>query len=110
MSRPQLADNEPLLVIVPDGFGADRPVLAFWQWTTNPDNKTKVNCIQTGIQKADTPAEGSLKFSLAAEYTLDCTWDEKTEKLAVHMTGGPDAQGQDVGPLNLVAHFRPHSQ
>jgi hypothetical protein len=97
-------------VIVPNGFGTGMPVLAFWQWTTDQHKGSKVNYIQTGTQKADTPAEGSLKFSLDADYSLTCTWDETTEKLAVQMAGGADAHSQDIGQLDLAAHFRPHSQ
>ncbi len=73
-------------------------------------NQPKVNYVQTGTQRAETPSEGFLKFSLVADYTLTCTWDEKTEKLAVHMAGGAETQGNDVGSLDLAAHFRPHSE
>ncbi len=97
-------------MIVPDGFATGKPILAFWQWTVDQHNQPKVNYTQTGAQKAVTASEGLLKFSLAAEYTLTCTWDEKTEKLAVHMAGGAETQSHDVGLLELAAHFRPHSE
>lgn len=106
-NRPQYADNEPILVVVPDGFGAAKPALAFWQWTVDKDGKTKVNCIQNGSQDDDTPAEGSLKFNISADYTLHCTWDEKTEQLAVSMSHDVATGIQEVGPLTLAAHFRP---
>ncbi|KAK4246016.1 hypothetical protein C7999DRAFT_33571 [Corynascus novoguineensis] len=117
LNWPQYADNEPILVIVPSGFGVGRPVLAFWQWTTDQNNQQKVNCAHTGTQTTENPSEGSLTFTAtahddtkaAAEYLLTCTWNEKTEKLAVHMAGAADANGQDIGPLDLMAHFEAHS-
>ncbi|KAK3905147.1 hypothetical protein C8A05DRAFT_31020 [Staphylotrichum tortipilum] len=109
LNWPQYADNEPILVVVPEGFGDGKPALAFWQWTVDKDGNTKVNCVQNGTQKADTPAEGSLKFTLAADFTLDCTWDEKTENLAVRMGGDAVSEAQAIGPLTLAAHFRPHT-
>ncbi len=95
-------------MVIPDGFAAGRPALTFWQWTTDKDGKTKVNCVQDVSQTDHVPAEGSLKFTIAGDYKLACTWDETTEQLAVRMSGGDGAQIQDVGPLTLAAHFQPH--
>lgn len=97
------------MVIVPEGFGAGKPLLAFWQWTVDEKGQAKVNCVRTGTQKAEGPAEGSLKFSLISDYTLVCTWDEKTEKLAVHMEGQATVPGQDI-PLELGALIQFHSE
>ncbi|KAL2198848.1 hypothetical protein P885DRAFT_6595, partial [Corynascus similis CBS 632.67] len=117
LNWPQYADNEPILVIAPNGFGVGKPILAFWQWTTDENSQQKVNCVHTGTQTTENPSEGSLTFTAATpddtkatpEYLLTCTWNEETEKLAVHMAGAADANGQDIGPLNLMAHFEAHS-
>ena len=75
----------------------------------DPNNQPKVNYVYTGSQQTETPAEGSLKFSTTGDYAMTCTWDEKTEKLAIHMEG-PDKYTQDVGPLDLAAVITYHSE
>ncbi|KAF7551999.1 hypothetical protein G7Z17_g4619 [Cylindrodendrum hubeiense] len=105
---PQYATNEPFITIVPEGFGAGKPVLAFWQWTVNADGKPNFPCILKGVQQADTPSEASLKFTFADYYTMTCTWDEKTENLAIHMQE-PQKHGQDIGPFDLAALVEFHS-
>lgn len=105
---PQYADNEPFMAIVPEGFGPGKPFLAFWQWTVDQANQHKVNCIHTGTQQAETPAEGSLKFTSTGDYTMACTWNEETEELAVHMEG-PDKHSQDLVPLRMAALVKFHS-
>ncbi|KND89251.1 hypothetical protein TOPH_06175 [Tolypocladium ophioglossoides CBS 100239] len=99
---PRYATNELFIVIVPDGFGADKPVLAFWQWTVNAENKPKSPCLVHGVQQAETPSEGVFKFTFTDYYIMACTWDEKTERLAINMQE-PQKHGQDIGPFNLAA-------
>ncbi|KAI1019167.1 hypothetical protein LB503_009214 [Fusarium chuoi] len=48
-----------------------------------------------------------VKFSYHSYYDITCTWDEKTEKLAVHMKG-PEAN-QDLGEYTLSALIDRHS-
>lgn len=106
---PQLATDEPLVVIVPEGFGPGKPVLAIWQWTVDASKQRKVNCIRTGSQEdVALSGSGAVGFRLAADYSMTCTWDEKTEKLSVCMQG-PDNHSQDVGPLDLGAVIKLHS-
>lgn len=106
---PEYASSEPILVVVPSGIGTGKPVLAIWQWTQDAQGKTKVPSILQGTQQSDTPSEGAVKFSFTDNYTLTCNWDEKTEKLAVHLQE-PEKHGQDVGPLDLSALFKYHSE
>lgn len=108
--RTDYANDEPFMVIVPEGFAPGSPVLAFWQWTETHDKRLKVNCVRTGAHQAEGPSEGSpLGFVLVSDYTMTFAWDAETEKLAVRMEG-PDKHAQDVGPLDLAALIKFHSQ
>ncbi|VUC32853.1 unnamed protein product [Clonostachys rosea] len=106
---PQTASDEPFTAIVPEGLGDGKPVLAFWQWTVDANLNPKVECIAQGTQTAETPANDKIKFSFSDHYSLDCTWDVKTEELAVHMqeTGKHE---QDIGPFKLAALIEFHSE
>ncbi|KAF4458704.1 hypothetical protein FALBO_14554 [Fusarium albosuccineum] len=93
MSNPQkdkstmaVDHNEPAIFIIPDGFGDGKPVLSLWQWTKDSKGQVK--------------APEQYKFSYNSYYDITCTWDQKTEKLAVHMKEGGNLQ-QDVADLNL---------
>ncbi|KAH6851378.1 hypothetical protein B0I37DRAFT_404997 [Chaetomium sp. MPI-CAGE-AT-0009] len=107
-TKKEWADNEPIVVIVPEGFGTDKPLLAFWQWKEDLNKDFRANYINQTTQQAEAPSEGSLTFnSLSTDrYTLTCTWDEKTEKLATRVTG-PDHEEDTM--LDLTALIRFHS-
>ncbi|GAB1318009.1 hypothetical protein MFIFM68171_08219 [Madurella fahalii] len=105
-NQPKKADNEPFMAIVPDGFGADKPILAFWQWS-EADNQSKVNYTYKGSQQTETASGGCVKFSVAGDFTMACTWDEKTKKLAVRL--GQGESHVDLGLLDLAISIKLHS-
>lgn len=109
LNWPQVAENELIVLIVPEGLGAGKPVLAFWHWTVNAQGEAGAPCALRGIQQADTPGEGTLKFSFTDKYALDCTWDMKTEQLAVTIQES-EKDGQHVEPLTLAALIDVHSE
>ncbi|KAJ3539857.1 hypothetical protein NM208_g5314 [Fusarium decemcellulare] len=119
------ASKEPVTIIVPEGFGADKPVVAIWQWTKASNGKQKVPYILNGIQK-DSQSNGngaqngkqngsqssgqSVQFSLGdSTYEFACAWDRKTEKLDVQMKEQKKG-AQHIGPFDLSAIITPHSQ
>ncbi|CAH0058640.1 unnamed protein product [Clonostachys solani] len=106
---PQNASNEPFTAIAPEGFGAGKPILAFWQWTVDAHLDPKVQCIAQGTQTAETLADDKVKFTFSDHYNLACTWDVKTEELAVHMQD-PGKHEQDIGPFKLAALIEFHSE
>lgn len=94
---------------MPEGFGTGKPLLAFWQWKEDLNKDFRANYIKKTTQQAEAPSEGSLKFnSLSTDrYTLTCTWDEKTEKLATRVTG---PYHKEDTMLDLTALIRSHSE
>ena len=90
------ATDELFMLVVPEGFGAGKPVIGLSQWTVNQDGKPKVNCYLHGVQQNEAPSEGKLKFTFSYHYVLTCAWDEKTEALAVTVQE-PHGHTQDVG-------------
>lgn len=106
---PEHASDEPFVAIVPQSFGVNKPVLVFWQWTTDADGNQKVPCALQGVQEAEEPADNKLKFTFTNQYTLDFTWDEATEELAIHMKA-PDKHEKDIGPFKLAALIEYHSE
>ncbi|KAF4990299.1 hypothetical protein FDECE_14442 [Fusarium decemcellulare] len=97
----EFANNEPVIFIVPDGFGDGKPILSLWQWTKDSKGQTKAPSFRDAVQKAlSDPSSDQYKFSYNSYYDITCTWDKKTEKLAVHMKEGGNLQ-QDVANLNL---------
>ncbi|KAH6873881.1 hypothetical protein B0T10DRAFT_553013 [Thelonectria olida] len=101
------ASNEMAIFIVPEGFGEGKPVLSLWQWTSDGSGKEKSPSFRNEVQKLEPGAGNGVKFSYKSYYDLTCTWDEKTEKLAVHMKG-PEAD-QDLGEFTLSALIERHS-
>ncbi|KAF6803176.1 hypothetical protein CSOJ01_11091 [Colletotrichum sojae] len=104
---PKYASNEMGIFIVPDGFGEGKPVLSLWQWTKNADCVQNFPSFRDMTQKIQPGFEGGVKFSFKDYYELNCNWDEKTEKLDVHMKG-PEAN-QQLGVFTLSALVDRHS-
>lgn len=96
------------IFIVPEGFGDGKPVLSLWQWTHDDTGTEKSPSFRAESQKMLPGAGKGVKFSYHSYYDITCTWDEKTEKLAVHMKG-PEAN-QDLGEYTLSALIDRHSQ
>jgi hypothetical protein len=92
------------MVIVPEGFGAGKPVLAFWQWTVDQRNQTRVQCFRPGSQQSYESLEGLRVFRLPSDYPLACTWEETTEQLSVFMEGAPGQHSQTI-ELDLAARI-----
>ncbi|OHE98462.1 hypothetical protein CORC01_06253 [Colletotrichum orchidophilum] len=108
---PSYATNEMATFIVPEGFGKDKPVLAVWQWTKNGQNKPKNPNVHVAKQSILAGPEKSVKFEYDSFYHLTCTWQENTERLAVHMKGsGIESNvSKDLGEFALAAHYDRHS-
>ncbi|CAM1511899.1 Fc.00g094120.m01.CDS01 [Cosmosporella sp. VM-42] len=103
----QFASNEMAIFIVPEGFGDGKPVLSLWQWTVDGSGNKKSPSFREAVQKLESGAGNGVKFSYHSYYDLTCTWDKKTEKLAVHMKG-PEAN-KDLGEFSLSAIIERHS-
>ncbi|KAG7411291.1 hypothetical protein Forpe1208_v010627 [Fusarium oxysporum f. sp. rapae] len=95
------------IFIVPEGFGDGKPVLSLWQWTHDDTGTEKSPSFRAESQKMLSGTGKGVKFSYHSYYDITCTWDETTEKLAVHMKG-PEAN-QDLGEYNLSALIDRHS-
>ncbi|KAF4461394.1 hard-surface inducible [Fusarium albosuccineum] len=101
------AKDEMAIFIVPEGFGDGKPVLSLWQWTKDGSGKDKAPSFRHEVQKLESGATNGVKFSYHSYYDITCNWDEKTEKLAVHMKG-PEANS-DLGEFTLSALIDRHS-
>ncbi|RSM18461.1 hypothetical protein CDV31_002596 [Fusarium ambrosium] len=105
---PEYASNEPILVLVPEGVGARKPVLAFWQWTEDAEKKPKVTFSINTVQRAENGPGEPLKFDFdGPPYSLYCIRDEGTAKLAVHMKG-PEGD-KELGDLTQAVSKQSHS-
>ncbi|EXL42922.1 hypothetical protein FOCG_14485 [Fusarium oxysporum f. sp. radicis-lycopersici 26381] len=107
ISWSKYASDEMSIFIVPEGFGDGKPVLSLWQWTHDDTGTEKSPSFRAESQKMLPGAGKGVKFSYHSYYDITCTWDETTEKLAVHMKG-PEAN-QDLGEYNLSALIDRHS-
>ncbi|KAF4946975.1 hypothetical protein FSARC_14069 [Fusarium sarcochroum] len=104
----QYASNEMAIFIVPEGFGQGKPVLSLWQWTHDDSGTPKAPSFRAEHQTIESgPDKQGVKFSYTSYYNITCVWDEKTEKLAVHMKG-PEG-GQDLGEFKLEVRIEGHS-
>ncbi|KAM0542736.1 hypothetical protein ACHAPJ_012669 [Fusarium lateritium] len=103
----QYASDEMAIFIVPEGFGQGKPVLSLWQWTHDGSGTANSPSFRAEPQKIEFGPGKGVKFSYNSYYNITCTWDEKTEKLAVHMKG-PEAN-QDLGEFTLAALIDRHS-
>jgi predicted nucleic acid-binding Zn-ribbon protein len=101
------ASDEFCLFIAPEGFGEGRPILSMWQWTQDSQGKEKAPSFRAEQQKILSPLDDNgVKFSYHSYYDITCTWNKKTDTLAVHMKG-PEAD-QDLGEFKLSAVTNPH--
>ncbi|KAL0935862.1 uncharacterized protein CTRU02_208076 [Colletotrichum truncatum] len=105
---PTYAENEMAMFIVPEGFGEGKPVLSLWQWTKDAhEQKPKDPSFRSELMKVVPGAANGVKFTYKSFYELTCTWNNKTEKLAVYMQGGGDSK--DLGEFALSALHDRHS-
>lgn len=109
---PSYATNEMATFIVPEGFGKDKPVLAVWQWTKNGEGKPKNPNVHVAKQSILSSPEKTVKFEYNSFYHVTCTWQQSTERLAVHMKGsGIESNvSQEIGDFALAVHLDRHSQ
>ncbi|KAF5230974.1 hypothetical protein FANTH_13588 [Fusarium anthophilum] len=107
ISWSKYARDEMSIFIVPEGFGDGKPVLSLWQWSHDDTGTEKSPSFRAESQKMLSGARKGVKFSYHSYYDITCTWDETTEKLAVHMKG-PEAN-QDLGEYTLSALIDRHS-
>ncbi|KAK1450458.1 hypothetical protein CMEL01_07794 [Colletotrichum melonis] len=108
---PNYATNEMATFIVPEGFGKDKPVLAVWQWTKNGEGKPKNPNVHVAKQTILSSPEKTVKFEYNSFYHVTCTWQQSTERLAVHMKGsGIESNvSQEIGDFALAVHLDRHS-
>ncbi|KAF5613622.1 hard-surface inducible [Fusarium subglutinans] len=107
ISWSKYASDEMSIFIVPEGFGDGKPVLSLWQWSHDDTGTEKSPSFRAESQKMLSGAGKGVKFSYHSYYDITCTWDETTERLAVHMKG-PEAN-QDLGEYTLSALIDRHS-
>lgn len=92
------AKDEPAIFIVPDGFGEGKPILSLWQYTQDSAGKLKDPSFRNEVQKSVSGIDTDIvKFSYHSYYDISCTWEAKTDKLAVHVKEG--SHGEDVGNM-----------
>ncbi|KAI8685413.1 hypothetical protein NCS55_00213200 [Fusarium keratoplasticum] len=92
------AKDEPAIFIVPDGFGEGKPILSLWQYTQDSAGKLKDPSFRNAVQKSVSGiGTDVVKFSYHSYYDISCTWEAKTDKLAVHVKEG--SHGEDVGSM-----------
>ncbi|KAH7274899.1 hypothetical protein MRS44_006852 [Fusarium solani] len=92
------AKDEPAIFIVPDGFGEGKPILSLWQYTQDSAGKLKDPSFRNEVQKSVSGiGTDVVKFSYHSYYDISCTWEAKTDKLAVHVKEG--SHGEDVGSM-----------
>ncbi|KAH7144206.1 hypothetical protein B0J13DRAFT_607620 [Dactylonectria estremocensis] len=102
------ASDELAIFIAPEGLGEGKPILSLWQWTQDSAGNKKSPSFRQAVQKVDSSAPaGQVKFSYHSYYDVACTWDEKTEKLAVKMT--ENGTTKDIGEMTLAAIIDRHS-
>ncbi|KAJ4187494.1 hypothetical protein NW755_006986 [Fusarium falciforme] len=92
------AKDEPAIFIVPDGFGEGKPILSLWQYTQDSAGKLKDPSFRNEVQKSVSGiGTDVVKFSYHSYYDISCTWEAKTDKLAVRVNEG--SYGEDVGSM-----------
>ncbi|KAJ4269515.1 hypothetical protein NW762_001176 [Fusarium torreyae] len=92
------AQGEHAIFIVPDGFGEGKPILSLWQYTKDSAGKLKDPSFRNEVQKSVSGLGSDVvKFSYKSYYDISCTWEAKTDKLAVHVKEG--SHGEDVGSM-----------
>ncbi|KAM5349737.1 hypothetical protein ACJ41O_006242 [Fusarium nematophilum] len=92
------AQDEPAIFIVPDGFGEGKPILSLWQYTKDSAGKLKDPSFRSEVQKSVSGLDTDVvKFLYQSYYDISCTWDAKTDKLAVNVREGSHAE--DVGDM-----------
>ncbi|KAH8665343.1 hypothetical protein BGZ61DRAFT_522631 [Ilyonectria robusta] len=104
------AKDEPAIFIVPDGFGEDKPILSLWQYTKDSAGKLKDPSFRDAVQKSVSGIDTDVvKFTYHSYYDISCTWEAKTDKLAVHVKEG--GHGEDVGSMirSAIIERKPHS-
>ncbi|KAH7141020.1 hypothetical protein EDB81DRAFT_844013 [Dactylonectria macrodidyma] len=102
------ASNEMAIFIAPDGLGEGKPILSLWQWTEDSAGNKKSPSFRQAVQKVEPGAPaGQVKFSYHSYYDIACTWDEKTEKLAVKMS--ENSRTEDIGEMTIAAIIDRHS-
>ncbi|KAK1659959.1 hypothetical protein BDP55DRAFT_732827 [Colletotrichum godetiae] len=108
---PNYATNEMATFIVPEGFGKDKPVLAVWQWTQNGEGKPKNPNLHVAKQNTFSSSGKGVKFEYDSFYHLNCTWQEQTERLSVHMKGRDSEAhvSQELGEYALAVLYDRHS-
>lgn len=105
------AKDEPAIFIVPDGFGEGKPILSLWQYTQDSAGKLKDPSFRNAVQKSVSGiGTDVVKFSYHSYYDISCTWEAKTDKLAVHVKEG--SHGEDVGSMirSAIIERQAHTQ
>lgn len=105
------AKDEPAIFIVPDGFGEGKPILSLWQYTQDSAGKLKDPSFRNEVQKSVSGiGTDVVKFSYHSYYDISCTWEAKTDKLAVHVKEG--SHGEDVGSMirSAIIERQAHTQ
>ncbi|KAF4943351.1 hypothetical protein FGADI_13476 [Fusarium gaditjirri] len=80
---PTYAAEEPVIFIVPEGFGEGKPVLSMWQWTKDPNGTEKSPCFHAESMKMLPGTTDGVKFSYNSYFGTICTWNDKSEILSV---------------------------
>ncbi|KAL2691345.1 hypothetical protein Neosp_001729 [[Neocosmospora] mangrovei] len=105
------AKDEPAIFIVPDDFKEGKPILSLWQYTQDSAGKLKDPSFRSAVQKSVSGiGTDTVKFSYHSYYDIDCTWERKTDKLAVHVKEG--GHGEDVGSMirSAIIERQAHTQ
>ncbi|KAK3324850.1 hypothetical protein B0H66DRAFT_491431 [Apodospora peruviana] len=110
-SPKKMVPDMPFIVIMPNGFGVDKPIHVLYQTASTTTGK---NCTirLSSVQKANTSSDGELMvdfFTRSDESDkTTCFYNQKTDKLIVRLNAG-EKDSMDVSPLDLAALIEYHS-
>ncbi|KXH25734.1 hypothetical protein CSAL01_04926 [Colletotrichum salicis] len=98
------AKDEMAIFVVPEGFGADRPVVALWQWNRFDIPKNDPNIACSMPTDKPPPREG-VKFTFKADYEVSASWSQRSGKLALRLKEPGSKVSQELGELSLSGRF-----
>lgn len=104
------ATDEPILFVVPEGFGTDKPVFAFWQWTDDGNGNKKVPAFQITKQQNVEKEDKGVLFSFQDTLAYKGVWRKENEKLSLEIGKVGDTYYKPSVSYDLAAVIESHSE
>lgn len=114
------AKDEMAIFVVPEGFGAGRPVVALWQWYRYnlPKNDPRIVCyeptdkppprvsfVQHGKQNIENESEEEVKLNFKDDYEVFAAWSQGSGKLSLRLKEPNSKASQELGVLSLSGRY-----